>query len=276
MDMPMVQNHLEQGDLDGAIQAGSRAILDFEQADTAFVQSWLSEAFTESVMTDVSSGARKNEFHQSPGAALDLSFGKMLGKPGAISARLRALVSAKPSSQADTLDLADIFGWNEQAFVQSQAASDAAGSTPSLSGGTRRSRVSPDVTSGAENMATVHPGAPSAPRAPSVPLGLEPTGTSIDVGRLAHTMLRPGVAPEADFNLVAPVSVAIAQAAHLKPTDEAVGGEEEAPAAAGGGGQSAGRDEIPEEVIEVLAMKIAGQISRQMKFEQDRSGRWDS
>jgi len=277
MEMPMVQKHLDSGNVDGAIQASSRAILDFEHADATFVQNWVSDAFSESVIRDVNSGARATQFQQSPGAALDLSFGKMLAKPGMLSARLRALVSAKPEGQGQELQLADVFGWDEQALVEQQGGDTGGTSGVGRSGGARASRQGSSPQPGRAGLDNVRPGGISAPKAPSVPLGLEPTGTSIDVGRLAHTMLRPGVAPEADFNLVAPVSVAIAQAAHLSDASEEVGNHSDD----GGGSAAAGqtpkseRDEIPEEVIEVLAMKIAGQISRQMKFEQDRSGQWD-
>ena len=109
----------------------------------------------------------------------------------------------------------------------------------------------------------------------AIPLGIAPTGTSMDIGRLSHVMLRPGTATPMDFNLVSPVTMAVAQTAQLKPKDEAIG-EVEASASkeSGGGGAPEEAQEIPAEIVDLLSYEIASRISYRMKFEQERSGRW--
>ena len=99
----------------------------------------------------------------------------------------------------------------------------------------------------------------------------------MDLGRLSHTMLRPGEATSHDMNLVSPVSMAVAQSAHLKESSEQVGetARDKAEAGGGAGGSDGTKKEVPNEILELLSHQIAKRISTRMKFEQDRSGRWD-
>ena len=227
------------------------------------VQPWFADALTESLRGAFAAPARQAEARERPGRAMGFALSRALGASGPVAERLRALVAAGGETSESTFAA---MGWDGVEHLRS----DSGRGLPPPGG----ERGSPSDLGDLPAMAPM-----TDPGAMSVPLGLQPTGTSMDMGKLTSLMLRPGPASQLDFNLVAPVSVAMSQAAHLKPEDEAVGGHEAVGAASGedteGGGPSDEPLRIPDEIIDLLSHEIAGRIGDRMKFEQDRRGRWD-
>jgi len=250
----------------GSSETGSPS-MDMEQSDAIFLQPWLEDAFREVLSSETSVASRGEDRFERPGVAMGMSVGRVMAGQGAVSSRLRALMTEPGESGATTKStLGDIYGWED--FSQ-------------LSLGQGEQDFYGDESFHSEraesSFPTVSPGHQAGSgTGQSVPLGLPPSGTSMDMGRLSHVMMRSSAAAPADFNLVSPVTMAVAETAQLKPKDEPVGETAaSAPLEADAGGSGEESKEIPSEIVDLLSYEIASRISYRMKFEQDRSGRWD-
>jgi hypothetical protein len=266
LDMPLSQSGPE------AAAGGPRTYRDLVASGDAgtgdFVQFSYDEAVEAGLMAEMEKGSKPSGAHVAPGISMGLSFSKVLSKQGQVSERLRTLLASVETEPGAIVDLSAVLGWNEREQIQQgQPDFDSFGSAgPILSGG---------GWGRDESMEPVRPPQPTV-QAEAIPLGLIPSGTSMDLGRLSHTMLRPGEVTMHDMSLVSPVSVAVAQAAHLKETSEPIGETSKDKAEAESSDDDDGtKKEVPNEILELLSHQIAKRISTRMKFEQDRSGRWD-
>ena len=266
LDMPI--SEVEASESGQGPQSYRDLVASGEAGSSDLVQFSFNDAIEAGLMAEMEKGSKPTGVHTAPGISMGLSFSKALSKPGEVGERLRTLLASVESDSGTVVDLSAVLGWSDREQIQhgSEALDsfDSGAQAPPGGDWIREDTMEP-----------VLPPAP-APESNAIPLGLTPTGTSMDLGRLSHTMLRPGEATSHEMNLVSPVSMAVAQSAHLKESSEQVGetAQDKAEASSEGSGDGA-KKEVPNEILELLSHQIAKRISKRMKFEQDRSGRWD-
>ena len=261
---PLAQAHF-QGD-GGDASAGTSWEMD--SVDSVLLQPWFEEAFQDVIVQETRAASRRRGRFDHLGIDMGLALGRVMSRRGPVSERWRALMADGGTEGSVGQTLEGIYGWEDFShldFGKSDADMQYDGAYGEHGAPESGGRPRPELGQGADH------GMSGA-----MPLGLAPTGTSMDMGRLSHVMLRPGAAAPADFNLVAPVTMAVAETAQLKPADEPVGGGDRAsPAEDHGPSGGAESQEIPPEIVDLLSYEIASRISLRMKFEQERSGRWD-
>ena len=266
-----IQQVLEQRQFETAarpIMPGESTAPWMDSEPATYVEPWLEDAVEFSISSEVAQSAKQAKGRPTPGDELGLAFGRAWKRPGAVSMRLRTLMSASDTPTSANLD--QIFGWPDLAHLQMKSSGQKPDVYSPLDSGIRRSSFD------SSSMSMPDLGDRVEARGEAVPLGLTPTGSSMDLGRLAHVMMRPSANIQRDLNLVSPVTQVMAQGAHLKEADEPVAQAEPAqqagPSGEKGGG---GGDNLTDEVVELLSHQIASKIGYRIKIDRDRGGSWD-
>ncbi|MBR57917.1 MAG: hypothetical protein CMH54_07640 [Myxococcales bacterium] len=235
---------------------------------TTFVEPWLEEAVEFSISSEVQQSAKQAKGQATPSDELGLAFGRAWKRPGEVSMRLRTLMAASETSDSAHLD--QIFGWSDLAHVDTKPSGQKPDVYAPLDSGARRSSFD------SSSMPMPDLGERVEARGEAVPLGLTPTGSNMDLGRLAHVMLRPTANIQRDLNLVSPITQVMAQGAHLKEADEPVAEAQPAQQSEQGGEKGGGgSDNLTDEVVELLSHQIASKIGHRIKLDRDRGGSWD-